>query len=147
MASEVSGPSLPEAGDVHAAPNSNTNTTADTNIPKRKPLPAAPAQPQPPLASVTSISPPTIAKDEHTKQDGKEPAVEYTTVNDNNGTSKFAFPLSLAALDRLRLGPLEKYLPYDRRRRRYIIAGAIAGIIALLALIIGLAAGLTAGKG
>jgi hypothetical protein len=143
MASEVSGPSLPEAGDVHTTLNSNTNTNADAYIPKRKPLPA---QPQPPLASDTSI-PPTIAKDEHTKQDRKEPAVEYTTVNGNNGTSKFAFPLSLAALDRLRLGPLEKYLPYDRRRRRYIIVGAIAGIIALLALIIGLAAGLTAGKG
>lgn len=142
MTVEVSDPSQLEAGDAHDVPNST-----NTNIPKRKPVPGAPAQPQPPLASDSSISPPTISKDEHTEQDRKGPSVEYTTVNKHNGTSKFALPLSLAALDRLRLGPLEKYLPYDRRRRRYIIAGGIAGIIAILALIIGLAAGLTAGKG
>ena len=140
MTTEVSGPAQLEAGDAHAVPDSNTNTS----IPKRKPVPA---QPQTPLASDSSISPPTIVKEERTEQDTKGPAVEYSTVDKNTRTSKFALPFSIAALDRLRLDPLEKYLPYDRRRRRYVIAGAIAGIIALLALIIGLASGLTAGKG
>lgn len=138
MTSDAPDPSQLEAGDALASSN--------TNIPKRKPVPAAPAQP--PLASDKPISPPTIAVDKETEQDTKEPDVEYSHVKDGSHkkASKFAIPLSLAALDKLRLGPLEKFLPYDARRRRYIIAGGIAGIIALLALIIGLAAGLTAGK-
>lgn len=153
MTSEAADLSQPAAGDAQSN---------NTSIPRRKPVPAGP----PPLTSESITSPPTIASAEpqaaqqsaqssyqaagqtNTKEK-KEPDVEYAAVKhgNRNAFSKFAFSVSLTALDKIRLGPLEKYLPYDKTRRRYIIAGAIAGIIALLALIIGLAAGLTAGKG
>ena len=73
----------------------------------------------------------------------------WETRNVNHGARRrFALPaLSLAVFDKVRLGPLDKYLPYEQRRRRYAIAGIFAGlIIALLALVIGLAVGLTTGK-
>lgn len=100
-------------------------------IPKRKPVPRSETEQKLPDSAV---SPPAISEQTDTGI--------YTPASQNNGHSK----LSLAVLDKLPLGPLEKYLPYDRRRRRYIIAGGIGCIIAILALIIGLAAGLSTKK-
>lgn len=140
---------MAEAESVHPSP---AQPPQPVNIPKRKPLPTDEAPVAEPTATTT-----TIADDQNHEQlqniasdPEKDVAVgtwESRTVN--NGTRRlFALPvLSLAVLDKVRLGPLDKYLPPEQRRRRYTVAGIFAGIIlVLLALIIGLAAGLTAGK-
>jgi hypothetical protein len=120
------------------------------SIPKRKPLPTNDAPVTEPTAT-------TIADDqshEQLRNIASDPEKDVATgtwepraVN-NGAPRRFVFPaLSLAVFDKVRLGPLDKYLPYEQRKRRYTIAGIFAGlIIALLALIIGLAVGLTAGK-
>lgn len=120
------------------------------SIPKRKPVPTAPAPINKEVSTTSDDS------DGQTQQLGIDPekAPEATAwepqvnSNGNGARARFVLPaLSLAVFDRVRLGPLDKYLPLEQRKRRYTIAGIFAGLlVALLALIIGLAAGLTASK-
>lgn len=119
------------------------------SIPKRKPVPTKEG---PVVESTTTTENDqtheqlqNIASDP--EKDLAAGAWESRTVNNGAGR-RFALPaLSLAVFDKVRLGPLDKYLPYEQRKRRYAMAGIFAGlIIALLALVIGLAAGLTANK-
>jgi hypothetical protein len=115
------------------------------SIPKRKPVPVVE---DPVIKEVSTTNDPRY---EHTQQLGTDPekAPEAATWdsqrNNNAARGRFALPaLSLAIFDKVRLGPLERYLPQAQRKRRYTIAGIFAGLLAaLLALIIGLAVGLT----
>lgn len=82
-----------------------------------------------------------------------DPEKDVTTTSDAPAADvgkiqQFRNPIfSLAILDNVRLGPFDKYLPYEQRKRRLTIAALLAGVIlALLALIIGLAVGLTRNK-
>ncbi|EED18768.1 riboflavin aldehyde-forming enzyme [Talaromyces stipitatus ATCC 10500] len=115
-----------------------------TNIPRRKPVPATNRVSRVERTTTTT----TTTGDEQTHElqsqsiasdPDKDLAVESQTVNSGSRRRWFIlFAWCLAVIDRVRLGPLEKYLPSDQRKRRYVIAGIIAGtIIALLAIIIG----------
>lgn len=121
------------------------------NIPKRKPLPTNEGPVVEPTATTTVADDHSHEQLRHIASDPEKDLAtgtwESQTVN-NGARSRFALPaLSLAVFDKVRLGPLDKYLPYEQRKRRYVVAGIFAGLaIALLALIIGLAVGLTAGK-
>lgn len=136
--------------DAESVQPSPAQPSQPVSIPKRKPLPTN----EPPVAEPTATA--TVADDQSHEQQNitsdpeKDVATgtwESRTVS-NGPRRRFALPaLSLAVFDKVRLGPLDKYLPYEQRKRRYAVAGIFAGIIlALLALIIGLAAGLTTGK-
>ena len=120
------------------------------DLPKRKPVPTnnGPVAEPVPVAVADDHGheqPQNIASDP--EKDVANGTWVSRPVNKGN-LRRFALPvLSLAVFDKVRLGPLDKYLPYEQRKRRYTISGIFAGlIIAFLALIIGLAVGLTVGK-
>lgn len=105
-------------------------------VPKRKPVPGT----QEPDLKEVAVTNDQVH--EPIQQKGTE------NTNGNGAPRRFVLPaLSLAVLDRVRLGALDKYLPKEQRKRRYAIAGIFTGLLAaLLALVIGLAVGLTVGK-
>jgi hypothetical protein len=120
------------------------------SIPKRKPVPTF----EGPVVESTTTTTEDDQSHEQLQNIASDPekdvaagAWESRTVNNGAGR-RFVLPaLSLAVFDKVHLGPLDKYLPYEQRKRRYATAGIFVGlIIAILALVIGLAAGLTANK-
>lgn len=139
---------MAEAESVQPSP---AQSPQPVSIPKRKPLPTNEAPVAEPTATTTFVDDQSHGQLQNIALDPEKDAAagtwESRTVNNGTGR-RFALPaLSLVVFDKVRLGPLDKYLPYEQRKRRYAVAGIFVGItLALLALIIGLAAGLTAGK-
>lgn len=114
---------------------SQGSTQPSSTIPKRKPLPSA-------AAPSSNVPPPPYPEE-------KRPTVELESGRTGISQRKWklaAVPSLGMLLDRVRLGPLDRYLPNDQRKRRVAVGGILAGIIVLLALIIGLSAGLTVGR-
>ncbi|KAL1990472.1 hypothetical protein VTN49DRAFT_6311 [Thermomyces lanuginosus] len=73
----------------------------------------------------------------------KAPAVHESILTTRDGSR---FGSILSSVKGFYVSYIAKYLPDDKRKRRYVLAGIVAGAIALLALIIGLAVGLTVGR-
>ncbi|OKL62052.1 hypothetical protein UA08_02410 [Talaromyces atroroseus] len=144
MASEETQPQQPEI----LQSSLTQPLVPSANFPKRKPVPAA----QEPI--VKEVSTANDHGYEQTQQLGADPekspeATTWDSQRNNNASRRKVFlpTLSLVVFDKVRLGPLERYLPQEPRKRRYTMAGIFAGLFAaLLVLIIGLAVGLTVNK-
>lgn len=117
-------------------------------IPRRKPVP---------VNKEVFLDADIANRDHHREPEQKnivsDPEKDVTTTPDAPAIDvgkiqQFRKPFfSLAILDNVHLGPFDRYLPYEQRKRRRTIAALLAGVIlALLALIIGLAVGLTRNK-
>jgi hypothetical protein len=113
---------------------SQTSAAPSSTIPKRKPVPMV-------AAPSSEIAPPPLAEE-------KGPTVEWESSRTGTSQRKWnpALPSLVMLLDRVRLGPLDRHLPIDQRKRRFAVGGIIAGIVAIVALIIGLSVGLTVGR-